>query len=72
MGRVGVVNPMGSAVRIHTGDDVEGTPVDQLGQFVDDAVALGQVPDRVQADFGALQLVAVDVAVYVHRRLVTV
>ena len=62
----GPLHEVVAAVRIDGGEDVEDPLVDELGDLVDPAVVFHQVPDGVQADLAALDLVPVNVGLDVH------
>ena len=63
------VHEVVASVRVDGGHDVERPLVDELGDLVDLAVVLHQVPDGVDAHFPALHLIAVNVGFDVHGRL---
>ena len=67
-----LVEPVLPAVGVNAGQEVERAAVDELGDRLDLAIVLHQIPRGVQHRFRCLNLVAVDVAVDVHRGLVGV
>ena len=69
VGGIGRVEPVRTAVRVDRGNDVEDLLIGQAAKELDPVAILGQVPDQVERCLGALDLVPVDVAVHIHRRL---
>jgi hypothetical protein len=68
-GRGGRAEPLGAAVGVGHGQDVEHGAVQQLGDARELAVVLEHVVDQVEAHLGALDLVGVRGRVDVHGRL---
>ena len=63
------VEPEGAAVGVHRRQDVKGPRIGQILKRLDTSPVLGEIPDEIKRGLSALDLVAVDVAVNIHRGL---
>jgi len=67
--RSAAANPLDAPVGIHRGHEVERRAVEEIRDSLVGRVVLAEVPREVDDDLGSLHLVAVDVPVHPHRRL---